>query len=85
MSATHRIVNGKEIPLTDEEKAAIEAQWAANAPPPPEEQEARERQAQVVAFWQSPEGKAVRAELDELRSALQLPPRIPDDIPPIRR
>lgn len=31
MSATHRMVNGKEVPLSPEEAAVIEAEWAANA------------------------------------------------------
>lgn len=32
MPATHKIVNGVEVPLEPAEAAAIEAEWADNAP-----------------------------------------------------
>ena len=33
MAATHKMVNGVEVPLSPEEAAAIEAGWATNPPP----------------------------------------------------
>lgn len=35
MPATHKLVNGRHVPLTAAEAAAIEAEWAANVPEPP--------------------------------------------------
>lgn len=35
MSATHKLVNGRLVPLTAAEATAIEAEWAANLPQPP--------------------------------------------------
>lgn len=32
MAATHKLVNGVEVPLSPEEATAIEAEWAANPP-----------------------------------------------------
>jgi len=41
MTATHKIVNGVRVELTAKEKAAIEADWAAEAAAPKEDGLAR--------------------------------------------
>jgi hypothetical protein len=85
MAATHRVVNGVEVPLTPEEIAALEAEWVKNTPLPEAESIEQQKQLQCAAFWASPVGQAVLAELNELRTTLQLPLRVPPTVPPINR
>jgi hypothetical protein len=62
MSApTHRLVNGVVVPLTPEEIAALEADWAQYVPPP-------QMQPQDLT-------DVLLAEINEMRAALNLPPR----------
>lgn len=51
MSATVKVVNGVEVPLTSQEQAAIEAEWAANAPPN-EQQQLTLKRARLKALLQ---------------------------------
>lgn len=50
MPATHKIVNGVEVPLSPAEAADIEAEWAANPPLTPQQilEALRSRAAAVV-------------------------------------
>lgn len=59
MSATHKIVNGVNVPLSPEEAAAIEAEWAAN-PPLTTQQMLAALRARAVALLASEQAEDAR-------------------------
>lgn len=63
MSATHKVVNGVEVPLSPEEAAAIEAEWAANPPPTAQRvlEALRQRAVDYLAAQQQHDALLLRA------------------------
>lgn len=74
MPATHKLVNGVNVPLSPEEAAAIEAEWAANPPPTAQQMLAalRQRAVALLASEQAEDARLMRAVvltvLDELNA-----------------